>query len=53
MRKHSVANIDTNKYTGFAFGMGLTRLAMMKYKFADIRVLNSGDLRILEQFDGK
>lgn len=48
-----MSNIDTNKYTGFAFGMGLTRLAMMKYKFADIRVLNSGDLRILEQFDGR
>ena len=48
-----MSNIDTNKYTGFAFGMGLTRLAMMKYKFNDIRVLNSGDLRILKNFDGK
>lgn len=37
--------IDTNVYTGFAFGLGLTRLAMMKYKIGDIRVLNSGDLR--------
>jgi len=38
-------NIDTNKYTGFAFGLGLTRLAMMKFAIRDIRVLNSGDLR--------
>ena len=38
-------NIDTDKYTGFAFGLGLTRLAMMKYGIKDIRVLNSGDLR--------
>ncbi len=40
-------NIDAEKYTGFAFGLGLTRLAMMKYGIADIRVLNSGDLRAL------
>lgn len=38
-------NIDPHEYTGFAFGLGLTRLAMMKYGIADIRVLNSGDLR--------
>ena len=37
--------IDTDVYTGFAFGLGLTRLAMMKYGIRDIRVLNSGDLR--------
>jgi len=39
--------IDPHEYTGFAFGMGLTRLAMMKYGIADIRSLNSGDLRAL------
>jgi phenylalanyl-tRNA synthetase alpha chain len=39
--------IDTEKYTGFAFGLGLTRLAMMKYGIRDIRVLNAGDLRAL------
>ncbi len=38
-------NIDTEEFTGFAFGLGLTRLAMMKYGIRDIRVLNSGDLR--------
>jgi len=37
--------IDPREYTGFAFGLGLTRLAMMKYGIADIRILNSGDLR--------
>ena len=45
--------IDPNKYTGFAFGIGLTRLAMMKYKISDIRVLNSGDIRYLKNFDIK
>lgn len=43
--------IDSEEYTGFAFGIGLTRLAMMKYKINDIRVLNSGDIRYLKQFD--
>ena len=43
--------INPNKYSGFAFGLGLTRLAMMKYKINDIRVLNSGDLRYLEDFN--
>jgi phenylalanyl-tRNA synthetase alpha chain len=42
--------IDPEKYTGFAFGLGLTRLAMMKYGINDIRYFNSGDLRFLEQF---
>ncbi len=40
-------NIDPHEFTGFAFGLGLTRLAMMKYGVADIRGLNSGDLRAL------
>ena len=43
--------IDSTKYSGFAFGLGLTRLAMMKYKINDIRVLNSGDIRSLEGFN--
>lgn len=37
--------IDPDQWSGFAFGLGLTRLAMMKYGIRDIRVLNSGDLR--------
>ena len=42
--------IDPDEYTGFAFGLGLTRLAMMKYKVKDIRDLNSGSLKALAQF---
>jgi len=42
--------IDSQKYSGFAFGLGLTRLVMMKYRINDIRLFNSGDLRFLEQF---
>lgn len=42
--------IDPEKYTGFAFGLGLTRLAMMTYGIKDIRDFNSGDLKILSQF---
>ena len=41
--------IDTEKYTGFAFGLGLTRLAMMKYGVKDIRDFNSGSLKALSQ----
>jgi phenylalanyl-tRNA synthetase alpha chain len=42
--------IDTERYTGFAFGLGLTRLAMMKYGVKDIRDFNGGDLEALSQF---
>ena len=42
--------IDSDEYTGFAFGLGLTRLAMMKYGVKDIRDLNSGNLKALSQF---
>lgn len=46
--------IDPEEYTGFAFGLGLTRLAMMKYGIKDIRDLNSGMLKSMEQFtDGE
>lgn len=41
--------IDPEEYTGFAFGVGLTRLVMMKYGISDIRDLNSGDVRKLKQ----
>ena len=46
----SEGGIDPEKYTGFAFGLGLTRLAMMKYGVKDIRDLNSGKLKALSQF---
>ncbi len=42
--------IDTEKYSGFAFGLGLTRLAMMKYGVKDIRDFNGGSLKSLSQF---
>ncbi|MFA6027757.1 MAG: phenylalanine--tRNA ligase subunit alpha [Patescibacteria group bacterium] len=44
------AGYPKGKYTGFAFGIGLSRLAMMKYKITDIRSFMSGDLRFLKQF---
>ncbi len=43
-------NIDSKIYSGFAFGLGLTRMVMMKYRIDDIRLLESGDLRFLKQF---
>ncbi len=46
----SEGGIDPDEYTGFAFGLGLTRLAMMKYGVKDIRDLNSGRLKALSQF---
>lgn len=46
----SMGGIDPDKYTGFAFGLGLTRLAMMKYNIKDIRLFNSGNLKQLKQF---
>ena len=46
----SEGGIDTEKYSGFAFGLGLTRLAMMKYGVKDIRDFNSGNLKALSQF---
>jgi phenylalanyl-tRNA synthetase alpha chain len=42
--------IDPEKYSGFAFGFGLDRLAMLKYNIDDIRLFNSGDLQFLNQF---
>ena len=42
--------VDPDEYTGFAFGLGLTRLVMMKYGVKDIRDLNSGSLKALSQF---
>ena len=42
--------IDSNKYTGFAFGLGIERIALIKYQISDIRVLFENDLRFLQQF---
>jgi phenylalanyl-tRNA synthetase alpha chain len=43
-------NIDSQKYTGFAFGMGIERLAMLKYQVNDLRLYFENDLRFLDQF---
>ncbi len=45
-----VGGIDTEKYTGFAFGMGVERVAMLKYGIDDIRLLYENDMRFIEQF---
>lgn len=46
----SNCNIDPNKYTGFAFGMGIERPAMLKYGINDIRLFSENDVRFLRQF---
>lgn len=45
-----MSGIDPDQWGGFAFGLGLTRLAMMRYGIDDIRLFESGDLRFLRQF---
>jgi phenylalanyl-tRNA synthetase alpha chain len=42
--------LDPKEYSGFAFGFGLTRLAMLKYKINDIRLLLGGNMKFLDQF---
>lgn len=42
--------IDPKKYSGFAFGMGVERIAMLKYKVNDLRLYSEGDVRFLDQF---
>jgi len=42
--------IDSKKYSGFAFGMGVERIAMLKYKVNDLRLYSEGDIRFLSQF---
>ena len=44
------ANIDPEKYTGYAFGMGIERIAMLLYQIPDIRMFYENDVRFLEQF---
>ncbi len=43
--------IDTEKYTGYAFGMGVERLAMLRYNVTDLRIFFDNDLRFLRQFN--
>jgi phenylalanyl-tRNA synthetase alpha chain len=44
--------IDSNKYTGFAFGMGIERITMLKYQIRDLRLFSENDVRFLKQFTG-
>lgn len=43
-------NINPEKYSGFAFGMGMDRMAMLRYRIPDLRMLFENGLRFLEQF---
>ncbi len=45
--------IDSEVYTGFAFGLGIERIAMLKYNIPDMRILFENDLRMLKQFKGE
>ena len=45
-------NIDPEKYTGFAFGLGIERIALLKYDIKDIRLYFENDVRFLNQFSG-
>ena len=46
------SGIDSHKYTGFAFGMGVERIAMLSYQIKDLRLFSENDLRFLQQFTG-
>jgi phenylalanyl-tRNA synthetase alpha chain len=45
-------SIDPNKYTGFAFGMGIERITQLKYQINDLRLYSQNDVRFLQQFGG-
>ncbi len=45
-----MCNIDSEEYTGFAFGVGLERIALLKYEIDDMRLLYENDVRFLKQF---
>jgi phenylalanyl-tRNA synthetase alpha chain len=44
------AGVDPDVYSGFAFGLGLTRMAMLKFGVPDVRLFNKGDIRFSQQF---
>jgi phenylalanyl-tRNA synthetase alpha chain len=45
-----MCGIDPEEYTGFAFGVGLERIALLKYEIDDMRLLYENDIRFLKQF---
>ena len=48
----SACGVDAERYTGYAFGMGIDRLAMLRYGVNDLRLFFESDLRFLRQFRG-
>ena len=46
----NASGIDSKKYSGFAFGMGIERIAQLKYKVNDLRIYSENDIRFLNQF---
>lgn len=46
----AMSGIDPNEYSGFAFGVGLERIALLKYEIDDMRLLYENDARFLKQF---
>ena len=48
----AASGIDPEVYTGFAFGMGVERIAQLKFKVNDLRLYSENDVRFLKQFDG-
>ncbi len=48
-----ILGIDSEIYTGYAFGLGIERIAMLKYNIPDLRILYENDLRMLRQFKGE
>ena len=45
-----MCGIDSRRYTGFAFGIGLERIALLKYNIPNLRLMYENDLRFLTQF---
>ena len=45
------SGIDPEKYSGFAFGMGIERITMLRYQIDDLRMFFENDLRFLSQFE--
>ncbi|HEY8512987.1 MAG TPA: phenylalanine--tRNA ligase subunit alpha, partial [Cyclobacteriaceae bacterium] len=43
-------NIDPEEFTGFAFGMGIERITMLRYQINDLRLFSENDIRFLRQF---
>ena len=47
------AGIDSRKYSGYAFGMGVERITMLRYQIGDLRAFFENDARFLDQFKGQ